>query len=317
MDRRTFIQTGSSCAAYLTAWGSLLPTALRRSFAAERFGRVVADEPWGRIEKIGERVWGLISTPLATGPDVRRTLCNGGIVAGRNGVAVIEGLASDAGAEWMMGQVRLLTGRRPTHVILSHYHGDHSGGLGAYRRTDGATPAFVTTTVTRGRLTPTGAPAQILADAQLVDGDSPATVDLGGVKLTITPRAGHTPSDLTIGVDDPPVVFAGDLLWNGMFPNYRDAIPSVLSRSVREMLRGEGTRVPGHGPIPKPADATNYVAVIDLVEQAARRAVAAGTPMDAAAKEFSIPESLGKWVLFSDRYFLVALQAWEKELTAR
>jgi hypothetical protein len=54
--------------------------------------------------------------------------------------------------------------------------------------------------------------------------------------------------------------------------------------------------------------------VLDLIETAARRAVAAGTPAEAAAKEIVIPATLGEWVLFNPAYFQVALQAWEKEL---
>ena len=31
-----------------------------------------------------------------------------------------------------------LTERRPTHVVLSHYHGDHSVGQGGYRARPGS-----------------------------------------------------------------------------------------------------------------------------------------------------------------------------------
>ena len=61
--------------------------------------------------------------------------------------------------------------------------------------------------------------------------------DLGGRSLTLHPLSGHTPSDLAVDVDDQPVVFAGDLLWGGMFPNFVDAIPySETRRFVREVL---------------------------------------------------------------------------------
>lgn len=313
MDRRDFVRTGASCAAQLALWGAMAPRALRERFAAVPAGPPVVTEPWGRVEHTGAGVWALISTPLAGGAEARRTLCNGGIVAGANGVAIIEGFASDAGAQWLMGIARELTRRPPTHVILTHYHGDHCGGLAGYRA-DGTAPLFITTDLTRGRLTPDGRPATTLAGAELVVPGTPTTIDLGSTKLTITPHAGHTASDLTIAVDDPRIVFGGDLLWNGMFPNYRDAVPSVLSRSVRDLLRDDAVRVPGHGAIPTAAEATNYVAVLDLIEAAARRAVAAGTPADVAAKEIVIPASLGEWVLFNPAYFEVALRAWDKEL---
>lgn len=313
MNRRDFLAAGASCAAHLSAWSALAPRALRERFTARQAGQAVATEPWGRLERLADGVWALISTPLASGPDVHRTFANGGIVAGRDGVVIVEGFASDAGAQWMAGMARTLTGRAPTHVVVTHYHGDHSAGLAGYL-TPGPAPRFVTTESTRARLDPSRAPAQALAQAELVAPESPLVLDLGGRRVTVTPRAGHTASDLTVAVGDPPVVFGGDLLWNGLFPNYRDAVPSVLSRAVRELLRGDGVRVPGHGAIPTAAEAANYVAVLDLVEAAARRALAAGTPMAAAAAELTIPESLGAWGRFSDRYYLVALQAWEREL---
>jgi glyoxylase-like metal-dependent hydrolase (beta-lactamase superfamily II) len=309
MERREFLKLGASCAAHL----ALVPPAWRGRFAAVPAGGTAATEPWGRIEQVGPGVWALVSTPLAGGADARRTLANGGIIAGRSGVAIIEGFASEDGAQWMVDMARQLTGRAPTHVVLTHYHGDHAGGLAAYRA---LAPVFVTTTATRERLSPDGGPAQALQQAELV-GYSALALDLGERKLAVTPRAGHTASDLTVAVDDPSVVFGGDLLWNGMFPNYRDATPSVLSESVRDLVRGGGVLVPGHGSVYKSAEATNYVAVLDLIEEAARQAFAAGTPMEVAAREIAIPASLGEWVRFSDRYYVVALQAWERELTAR
>ena len=76
----------------------------------------MASEPRGRIEEITDGIWTLVSNPL----EDRTTLCNGGIVTGRAGVVVIESLASDEGALWMAQQAMRLTGRVPTHVIVTH-----------------------------------------------------------------------------------------------------------------------------------------------------------------------------------------------------
>jgi hypothetical protein len=100
-----------------------------------------------------------------------------------------------------------------------------------------------------------------------------------------------------------------------MFPNYRDAIPSRLSREVRALRRAEvATYVPGHGPLADSRDIERYVQVIDHVEATARRAFAAGIPAPEAARDFSLPASLGEWHMFSSRYFEIALGAWEREL---
>jgi glyoxylase-like metal-dependent hydrolase (beta-lactamase superfamily II) len=305
IPRRQFVKLAGSCAAHLGLFAGL---DIRAFAQASR--PIVAEQAWGRIERIADGVWAVISTPLAGGPDARRTLCNGGIVAGKSGVAIIEGFASPDGAKWIAEQAKLITGRSATHVILTHFHGDHAAGLPGYR--DAGSFNYVTTTETRGRLK--GGVADVLTGAQLVDGTSPQTIDLAGRKVTITPRSGHTTSDLSIVVDDPAVMFGGDLLWNRMFPNYVDAIPSILSRSVRALSADRNiVRVPGHGPIFGADDLTHYIGVLDVMEEAARKARASGTPAAEAAKSVTLPASLGEWVMFNPNYFEVALRAWERE----
>jgi glyoxylase-like metal-dependent hydrolase (beta-lactamase superfamily II) len=214
-------------------------------------------------------------------------------------------------------QARALTGRTPTHVVITHHHGDHSAGLLGHRQ-GAAGLTYITTSDTRQRIGSRRPDSvEALSSAQLVDATAPTVIDLGGRRVTITGRSGHTTSDLTALVDDPAVLFGGDLLWNHFFPNYVDAIPSVLSKEVRS-LRGQSgvVRVPGHGAVYGADDLTYYIAVIDAVEEAARKARASGTPAAEAAKAFTLPPALGEWTMFGDRYAEVALQAWERELGA-
>ena len=77
---------------------------------------VVASEPWGRLERIAPGVWGLVSTPL----EDRTTLCNGGIISGRERGSDCRGVCFNDGARWMTEQARRLTGRRPTHTVITH-----------------------------------------------------------------------------------------------------------------------------------------------------------------------------------------------------
>jgi glyoxylase-like metal-dependent hydrolase (beta-lactamase superfamily II) len=310
IDRRQFVIVSGSCVAQLGMLPPLLRSSLWRGFT-----EAIAVEPWARIEPLGESVWACVSTPLSGDPDARRTFSNGGIVAGKSGTLVVEGFASDAGAQWIAERARALTGRAPTHVVLTHYHGDHSSGLGGYGER-GSGPIFVTTEVTRQRLgTVRPAIAELLAGAELVGADKARVIDLGGRTVTITPRSGHTASDLTVTVDDPAVVFGGDLVWNGMFPNYVDAIPSLLTREVRALgANAKAVIVPGHGAIPTREQFGRYLELLDLIEDTARRAHAAGKSPTEAAAGLALPPALGEWTMFSPRYFQVALEAWEREL---
>lgn len=323
MRRRDFMRALGGCAAYAAATLAAGTAATRRAFAARPRGRVLAQEPWGRLEQVAEGAWALVSTPLSDDPRAHLTVANGGIVAGRDGVALIEGLVSEEGARWLVEAARELTGRRPEHVILTHYHGDHSTGLRAHATGGPVLHASRTSldTLRREANRRDREPAHAgYGDERLrFIGENPATrqwLDLGGRRLEIRPAAGHTDSDLVVVQEDPRIVWCGDLVWNGMFPNYVDATPSRLSRSVRDLAAESAeTWVPGHGDVADRQAIERYVALIDDVEVAARRGAEAGDSPEATASSYRPPESLGEWVTFSPRYYETAFRAWARELT--
>jgi glyoxylase-like metal-dependent hydrolase (beta-lactamase superfamily II) len=276
----------------------------------------VAREPFGSLEKVADGVWALISTPLNGD---RTTISNGGIIAGRNGVLAIEGFNDPKGALWLADQARTLTGKWPTHVTLTHFHADHANGVAGYF-SNGATPVVYVTSATRDLVLTRNKPedasrAAALRDALLLDGTATTMIDLGGRSVRVVPRGGHTPSDCSLELDDRRVIFSGDLIWNGMFPNYIDAMPTQLASSVRA-LRGArfDTIVPGHGALAKAADVDRYIAMLDEVERAARAAHAKGQPAAEAGAVFTLPESLGEWVLFGKVFYPRAFEAWYKVL---
>ncbi|HKJ02524.1 MAG TPA: MBL fold metallo-hydrolase [Longimicrobiales bacterium] len=310
-SRRDFLKHSSSCAAHIGLMAAASPLWARTLWAAQERFPVVAREPWGRLERVADGIWALVSTPLQD----RTTLCNGGIVAGRVGVLVVEAFGSDAGARWMAEQALALTGRSATHVVVTHYHGDHTGGLrGAFAAAD---VKLLATAVTRDQTRDRneGSPAEILAGAQLLDTRRPTEINLGDRSVVVVPRRGHTDSDVSLEISDPSVIFCGDLVWNAMFPNYMDAIPSRLSLNVRMLQSlGADTYVPGHGPLAGGAALARYIDLLDDVEAAAREAIAQGVEAEEAGARYQVPAALGEWTLFNPRYFQTAIGAWIKEL---
>ena len=281
-------------------------------------GVVVAREPWGRLERVADGVWALVSDPL--GGD-RTTLSNGGIIAGRNGVMAIEGLFTSHGARWMASQARQLTGRWPTHVVVTHYHADHANGVDGYIA-DGFPTRILTTAATRALVLAKNTPMDdsrtaALRDATVLSATSETAVDLGGRRVRIVPRTGHTSSDVSVELDEPSVVFAGDLVWNRMIPNFVDAIPTVLTKQVTLLRRERSTTyVPGHGPLADAAAVDRYLSVLGEIETAARGAFAKGTPAAAAGAAFRLPAALGEWTLFGPTFYERAFSAWNRELGA-
>ena len=259
----------------------------------------------------------MISTPL-TGDST--TVSNGGIIAGKNGVLAIEAFNRPAGAQWLASQCRELTGRWPTHVALTHFHSDHANGLSGYV-SDTDTPVVHATMRTRELVVEKNKPSDVtlttINKAIAIDGTKPSTIDLGGKVVHVVPRSGHTESDVSLELDDPSIVFCGDLFWNAMFPNFVDAIPTKLNTSVRALKRSKETLyVPGHGPLGHPAEYDRYIAMLGEVESAARRAHAAGTTAADAGSTFTLPPTLGEWTMFSKVFYQRAFEAWYRDLKA-
>ncbi|MDH3272705.1 MAG: MBL fold metallo-hydrolase [Gemmatimonadota bacterium] len=308
-SRRGFLRQSASCAAHVGLMSALAPVWAKGLRASQEQYPVVSREPWGRIERIAEGIWALVSDPMQD----RTTLCNGGIIAGRSGVVLIEAFGSEAGFEWMASEARRLAGRSPTHVVVTHYHGDHTAGLGAVADLGAevlATP--VTRDLTRGN---NQVPNPILNLATPLDTIRPTEIDLGDRSLIIVPRRGHTDSDVTIEVTDPTVVFCGDLVWNEMFPNYVDATPSRLTQAVTLMRASAAqTYVPGHGPLADIVALDRYLDLLRHVESAARDAIERGFTSEEAGEEYRLPPAMRDWTLFSDVYFARAIGAWMKEL---
>src|SRR5690348_4314346 len=315
-SRREFLLSSASCTAHLAIAGALMPATLRRAWTASPFGAMTAREPFGTLERIADGVYALISNPL--GGD-RTTISNGGLIAGRNAVLAIEAFNSPQGAEWLANKSRQLIGRWPTHVALTHYHADHANGVAGYL-VGNEHPELRATERTRDLVVQRNKPEDparvaALEHVSFITPEQPSTFDLGGRSVRIVPRRGHTESDVPIELDDPNIVFCGDLFWNAMFPNFVDAIPTQLAQSVRALRRSSDTLyVPGHGALGKTPEYDRYVAMLDEVEHAARAAHQKGLPPADAATAFSLPPTLGAWTLFSRAFYNRAFEAWYREL---
>ena len=148
------------------------------------------------------------------------------------------------------------------------------------RQPEWAAPmAMLATPTTRQLLVDEDNEEQVLPEAGIAEKHEAQRIDLGGKVVELTSRKGHTPSDVTIELKEPKVVWCGDLVWNRMFPNYVDAIPSHLTRNCEAILgRKRTTYVPGHGDMGDAKDLGSYLALIKDVERAARGAVERGTP---------------------------------------
>ena len=273
----------------------------------------------------------MISTPFEDRDFT--TVCNGGIVAGKDRVLVVESFMNSKGAKWVAEWAKKLTGKWPTDIAVTHYHADHSTGADAYF-TDTEKPNLWVTRESRAGISKnieqakqraaqakkSGKGKKVVAPARYPEtktlaSDKTTELDLGGKKINLVPRVGHTSSDITIEMPDPNILYCGDLFFNRMIPNYSDADPVKLKKHVKSFRREkESIYVPGHGPVADNNAVDLYLEMLDFVEGKARDAFKAGKTVDEAAKAFELNKKFKDWYIFSPAVVPRAMNAWYKIL---
>ncbi|MFD0023802.1 MBL fold metallo-hydrolase [Streptomyces sp. NPDC058382] len=190
------------------------------------------------------------------------------LVVGADGALLCDtGSTLREGAE-LHGQIRRMTGRRVTHIALSHPHFDHVLGTAVFAGAQVYGAAGLTDLLRTGTdglhrsAVSHGVPEREAAEAvdvlvaphHQVYGEW--TLDLGGGRQVLLADVGpgHTGHDLAVLVPgSPAIVFCGDLVEESGEPQAGpDAVtsrwPAALDRLLA--LGGEDARyVPGHGAV--------------------------------------------------------------------
>ncbi|MFE1247224.1 MBL fold metallo-hydrolase [Streptomyces sp. NPDC058735] len=196
--------------------------------------------------------------------------CTAGLVSGADAVLLIDAGSSPAEGARLREQARSLTGRRVTHLALTHPHFDHVFGAAAFPEAEvfAAVGAAAALTGPRDReelradAVRHGLAADVAREAaeRLAAPRHPVsgewTLDLGaGCRVLLANVGpGHTPYDLAVLVPgDPEVVFCGDLVEESGEPQAGpDAVPSRWPDALDRLLALGGedaVYVPGHGAV--------------------------------------------------------------------
>ncbi|MEP6688872.1 MAG: MBL fold metallo-hydrolase [Gemmatimonadales bacterium] len=232
---------------------------------------------------------------------------NAGFIVTREGVVVVDALASPRQGEALLRTIRGVTTQPVKWLVLTHHHPDHHFGAIVFRRAGARVIAHPDTRV----LANEGGPDALVADWVRVVGlnamhgfefadvpDRPVTtadtLRLGGRTIVIThPGAGHSAGDLMVWLPKERVLFAGDVL-------IEDGITMVVDGSARALLGGLAkidslrprVAVPGHGALPAHPEALvartrSYIAGL---EADMRTAVEKGVPMQRALATLPPPD---------------------------
>jgi glyoxylase-like metal-dependent hydrolase (beta-lactamase superfamily II) len=122
----------------------------------------------------------------------------------------------------------------------------------------------------------------------------PLTVDLGGVKAVLEHYPGHSGTDILVRVPEQNVVYAGDLLFQGMYPVCFDEKATISGwRATLKTFASydkETLFVPGHGQICGQEGIKTLGEVFDDIAEQAEKMYKAGVPVGEAAHRYTAPE---------------------------
>lgn len=214
-------------------------------------------------QQVSPSAWYVEGVSALGSPANQNFISNAAFVVTPAGVVVIDALGSPALAARLAAEIRKLTPKPITHVIVTHYHADHIYGLQAFKALGAhiiahrAAKAYLNSETARLRLEVS---RQELApwvnnDTHLVEADewidAEKSLTVGDVEFQIKPVGpSHTPEDLAVYLPSEKVLFAGDLVFRSRIPYVGQADSRHWIAALDKLLAFDATViVPGHGPL--------------------------------------------------------------------
>lgn len=215
--------------------------------------------PEPRIVRINDRVYALLGPIQHANKNNHGYMINSTVIVGDKGVILVDSGGTHEVGRHIAKAIRRITPKPVTHVINTHYHGDHYLGNSAF---GGAT--IISSEKCRTMVIETGYEWVGLME-QLVGRRFPDTkpiaagvtyqegskteIVLHGIRLVFwIPKASHTVGDLIVYLPQDKVLVTGDVVVNGIVPVMQDASIKNWMGTLKEIQKLDvNTLVPGHG----------------------------------------------------------------------
>jgi cyclase len=250
-------------------------------------GLATAPGPAPELVKIRDNIYVLrnVNSNMA---DLRDYGGNAIIYLAPSAVVLIDS-KSDREHEDLIAKVKTLSDKPVKYVVLTHNHGDHTGGA-AKLASMGAT--LLISSKDRDAMVRNNQPGvpELAYSGQF-------RIAIGGKELQLREFRGHTRADTVVSFPAERVICAGDLMTTAdtipMIVNYGDGGSwTDWSESIDEILRWDfDTLIPGHGPAISKAQVEQirrrFGAIIDRVRAMNRDRKPAGEITQTLIREFN------------------------------
>ncbi|MCY0935134.1 MBL fold metallo-hydrolase [Streptomyces sp. H34-S4] len=218
-------------------------------------------------------------------------LNNAGILANGGQSALVDTAATESRARRLRRAALRLAPRPPRAVINTHFHGDHTYGNFVFPEALTIGHERTRTMVRAAGLHMAGLwPDVCWGDIEITPPEltfrDRTTLHVGAIRAEIVHigPAAHTTDDTVVWLPDQGVLFAGDLVMNGVTPF---CVMGSVRGSLRALERlralGATTIVPGHGPVGGPEILDANEGYLRWIQGLAEEGAGAGsTPLDLA-----------------------------------
>lgn len=193
-----------------------------------------------------------------------RGQCNGAYVLHGGGVIVLDAPTPE-GAREMEAEASALFHRPVSHVIVTHGHDDHIGGIGCFA-------GKPLTIFSSGRLAETLREQFPQASATMtgVENRVELALDTGRLTLLAMNFTMHSPEDLLVWLPEEGVLCTGDTVVEGNILYYHDADVRGWIRGLRRLADWPVRRIlPGHGGLFPPGYIEETAAYLETLHREA------------------------------------------------
>ena len=253
---------------------------------------------------------------------------NSGFVVTEEGVVVIDTQGPAELAMLLREKIKETTDKPVTHVINTHYHGDHTFGNQYF-----AEAVIIAHENTRRALIDKDEAHRAMF-ARFFGEDSlkgfsltlPAvtfndrmTLRLGGrtIELVHPWPIAHTDGDIFVWLPAERIVFAGDLLYNGRLPLLNDGgTAGALKALDLIILTDASVLVPGHGPVSVMEDVAGYRGFLEALRTEVGGFIDRGAGREEVVSQVKA-SGYSQWIMYKEWLPANAGRVYDELLSAR